>query len=136
MLSAVLNLMSKKLPTKFRKQCLADGFINLLTIQTRCGVMVSIWDQPCLLRLSSIQARQIIFPAMTGILLLSNFLSHGRSSTTKLQVCFIMVLLQILVIKLLLHGLASARKKESITLHPSGVVLTLGISSHWLTFLK
>lgn len=54
----------------------------------------------------------------------------------KIQVCFIMVLLQILVMMRLNHGLASARKKESITLHPSGGVLTLGISLHWLTFLK
>lgn len=124
------------MPTKFRKQCLADGSTNLQTIQTRCGVMVSIWDRLCLLRLSIIQTRQIIFPTMTGILLLSNFLSHGRSSMTKLQVCFIMVLLLILVIMLLLHGLASTRKRESITLHPFGDVPTLGISSLWLTFSK
>lgn len=29
-----------------------------------------------------------------------------------------------------------SKEKESITLHPSGGVLTLGISSHWLTFSK
>ena len=50
-----------------QKKMLGGGFTSLPTIQTRCGVMDSIWDRHCSHRLSSTMVKTRIYQTTIGI---------------------------------------------------------------------